>query len=294
MSISVIIPSYNHQNFIEETIKSIIDLKLIEKIIVVDDCSSDNTVEIVKAFSNSKILLIEKNQNRGVVDSLNTGIKLAKSKYLYFCASDDVPICQGLESIYYQCLQNEYNFFIGGGHYIDFDGNVLKNIYSIDALAFLKNIHKDIESYLFLKYPKPLLLQSSLFSREFINEIGSFDNLMIDDYPLFIKCFRYKPLNFSHDLNQECVKYRVHDSNFSNNSVSQLITQIEVFKTYCKPKLLDYAVANRLSFHMILNLKKLNFVIVIKLIRLVTIRQLYLSFCYLPKNLINLFRNHFG
>ncbi len=91
-SISVIIPNYNNEKFISQCIESILNQTLLpDEIIVVDDCSTDNSVNIIKKYEkeypNIKGIYLLK--NRGVSNARNTGIKEAKTEYLSFIDGDD-------------------------------------------------------------------------------------------------------------------------------------------------------------------------------------------------------------
>jgi glycosyltransferase involved in cell wall biosynthesis len=86
--ISVIIPTYNRGSFTVEAVKSVLAQTYKDyEIIVVDDGSTDDTKEKMKAFG-SQIRYIYQ-ENKGPSAARNTGIKLAKGKYLAFCDSDD-------------------------------------------------------------------------------------------------------------------------------------------------------------------------------------------------------------
>ena len=63
--ISIIIPAYNEENKIKDTLESIKDIKEIDEIIVVDDGSSDKTSEVAKSVKSDKINVITQSQNRG-------------------------------------------------------------------------------------------------------------------------------------------------------------------------------------------------------------------------------------
>lgn len=91
MLVSVIIPVYNRQDTIKEAIDSILEqsYKNLE-IVVVDDCSKDQTVETVKAISDSRVRLIESDKNGGACVARNIGIDNAKGEIIAFQDSDDV------------------------------------------------------------------------------------------------------------------------------------------------------------------------------------------------------------
>lgn len=91
--VSVIIPVYNREKYLERAIASVLPFDCVKEIIVVDDGSSDTSLEISQnlALKHSKIKVLthHNHQNKGVSASRNLGIKYAKSKYVSFLDSDD-------------------------------------------------------------------------------------------------------------------------------------------------------------------------------------------------------------
>ena len=87
--VSVIVPAYNAEKTIEKCIDSLLNqtLKNIE-IIVINDCSKDNTLKILKKYKN-KIKLLDNKKNLGPAGSRNKGLDAAKGKYIGFVDSDD-------------------------------------------------------------------------------------------------------------------------------------------------------------------------------------------------------------
>ena len=91
--VSVVIPSYNSGKFISETLKSVSSQTYEEiEIIVVDDCSTDNTIEIIKKHNDPRLVLIQLEKNKGVANARNVGIANSKGTYIAFVDSDDVWI----------------------------------------------------------------------------------------------------------------------------------------------------------------------------------------------------------
>ncbi|MGF1491697.1 MAG: glycosyltransferase family 2 protein [Microcoleaceae cyanobacterium] len=88
--ISVILPAYNTEKYIEQAIQSVLDQTEKDfEIIVVEDGSSDNTSQIVKELSDNRIHLLENEVNRGLRYSLNRGLRAASGEWIALLDSDD-------------------------------------------------------------------------------------------------------------------------------------------------------------------------------------------------------------
>lgn len=90
--VSIITPTYNSEEFISETMNSIINQTYQNwELLITDDCSNDNTVEIVKQYilKDKRIKLFELKDNSGAGVARNNSIKNAKGRYIAFCDSDD-------------------------------------------------------------------------------------------------------------------------------------------------------------------------------------------------------------
>ena len=94
--VSIIIPVYNVEPYIEECLQSVANQTMTEGVecIIVDDCGQDNSMEIVHSFvknykGNVNFRVLYHGKNRGLSAARNTGIMAATGKYLYFLDSDD-------------------------------------------------------------------------------------------------------------------------------------------------------------------------------------------------------------
>jgi glycosyltransferase involved in cell wall biosynthesis len=90
--VSVVMSAYNAENFIADSIRSILDQTYDNwKLIIINDCSSDNTSQIIERFSDndSRIKLIYNNENLGLTRSLNIGLKHAEGEFIARLDADD-------------------------------------------------------------------------------------------------------------------------------------------------------------------------------------------------------------
>lgn len=90
--VSIIMPSFNTSNYISESIQSVLSQVYMNwELIIVDDCSTDNTDEIVNSYtSDQRIKYIKKNKNSGAAESRNIALREAKGKWIAFLDSDDL------------------------------------------------------------------------------------------------------------------------------------------------------------------------------------------------------------
>lgn len=95
LTTSVIIPMHNAENKITATLNSILNQEIpFTELIIIDDCSTDNSIQIVEHFKNKhhqqlKIIIIQQLENLGVSATRNQGIKKAQGQLLIFCDADD-------------------------------------------------------------------------------------------------------------------------------------------------------------------------------------------------------------
>jgi len=99
-TVSVIIPAYNRAHLIGRAIKSVLNQAYQDfELIIIDDCSTDNTDEVVREFQkkDNRIIYLKHDQNKGGSAARNTGIKVSKSEYIAFLDSDDEWLPEKLE-----------------------------------------------------------------------------------------------------------------------------------------------------------------------------------------------------
>lgn len=90
--ISVVVPIYNVENYLDECLKSIITQTYADiEVLCIDDCTLDNSINIVKKYMriDPRIKLISHEENRGLGGARNTGIRFAQGEYIAFVDSDD-------------------------------------------------------------------------------------------------------------------------------------------------------------------------------------------------------------
>lgn len=123
--VSIITPTYNASRFIEETIKSVINQTYSEwEMIIIDDCSSDNTIELVSKYCllDNRIKLYQLETNSGAAIARNLGIRNSKGRFIAFLDSDDLWDLNKLEKQLSFMQENKFGFSFTGYRVISESG----------------------------------------------------------------------------------------------------------------------------------------------------------------------------
>lgn len=191
--VSIIMPAYNAGNTIYESIQSVLaqTYKHFE-LIVVNDCSSDNTKGIVENFirSDSRIKFIDKVVNEGVASARNTGLNYAKGDFVAFLDSDDKWVEDKLEK-QLAVLKERNDVDVVYGSYYRFNSDGVKNVVKVPKLLDKKELLKGnpignlTAIYNFKKYPeirqKKIGHEDYLFWLEIFNSSPDVKGIGIQD-----------------------------------------------------------------------------------------------------------------
>lgn len=109
--VSIIMPSYNTAEYIAASIESVIQQSYANwELIIVDDCSTDHSVEVIRGFRDSRIILLQNETNSGAAVSRNYGLREAKGKWIAFLDSDDLWVPDKLEKQLRFMINHNYAF----------------------------------------------------------------------------------------------------------------------------------------------------------------------------------------
>ncbi|MBT1074658.1 glycosyltransferase family 2 protein [Geobacter grbiciae] len=240
IEVSVIIPTYNRANLIEQTITSIINQTLLPKeIIVVDDGSTDNTEEVVRQLGTRvRYLRID---NSGQCRARNVGVSAATSTWVAFCDSDDLWLPNKLEvqgRLINEAPDVEYMFtnfkIVVNDIWTDkakFD-TLPKSFFSGNKY-YIKDDYCVIGEPLFRKllFNQPIFPSTVLMKRSLFDKIGGFvDSLgrtLSEDLEFSLRCVNQAPIGI---VMTPLVGIRKHDSNFSNDSLKNKMGEIDILQ----------------------------------------------------------------
>lgn len=144
--VSIITPLYKCENFIEETIKCVIGQTYKKwEMLLIDDCTPDNSSEIVKKYSqiDNRIKYFKLDENSGAAIARNRGLKEAKGRFIAYLDADDLWKKDKLEKQIKFMIENNYAFTCTDYEKINEEGNSLNKIVRIPRKVnynlFLRN-----------------------------------------------------------------------------------------------------------------------------------------------------------
>ena len=204
--VSIIIPSYNHSKYITETIESILGQTYDNfELIVIDDGSQDNSIEIIEKLRlNNKFIFI-KRENKGLCETLNEGINLSRGKYIAICASDDIYLKDKIK-LQVDFLETNPNYALCYGKIISFDN---------DGNQKFINSKRYKSGKLFLDLIKTNFVPAvtQMYRKDIFDNIGGFDkDLWIEDWDMLLRISYSYEIGF---LDKYLAMYRNHGENMS-------------------------------------------------------------------------------
>ncbi len=230
--ISILIPAYNHQNYVEETLDSILhDSFKNKEIVIINDGSTDNTDKVITSWieKHSKEINItyKSRENRGLTKTLNELLSLSNGSYLVAIASDDFLLDGGLQKRY-EYLQNHPDKYAVFSDCIVVDNNSKK---SHDSGLFEyrhankanlltdEGIKREFISN--FAVPGPVLM----VRRDFYKKFGEYNEEMyMEDYDLYLKFAAKNLIGF---LDEKVSAYRIHEQNMSSVNSSRYLRLLE-------------------------------------------------------------------
>jgi len=221
--VTVGICAYNSEAFIRDTINSVLRQTYQNlEIIIVDDCSKDNTVDVIKEYEDKRIKLIELPQNMHVCNAANTYFRNANGKYIAPIGHDDMWKEDKIEKqVQFMEEYSECSVCYTWADLIDENNNNVNNVFTAVTERFQTN-NREREKWVrdLILHGNTLCAPSAMIRKEIIDEIGAYDYSLVQlqDYDLWLRILMKSDIYI---LEDKLTLYRrfVHsDANLSADS----------------------------------------------------------------------------
>jgi len=232
--VTVLMPVYNGEKYLKKAIDSILCQTFNEfEFLIINDGSTDRSIEVIKSYSDPRIILVENGENLGLIATLNKGIDLARGKYIARMDQDDISVPDRFEK-QIKYLDSNHQVGVLGSNFliIDNQGNRL------DSPMIFATQHEFVRWG--LNFYSPIVHPSVMMRKDLIVATGGYSSeyLHVEDYDLWVRLSRITHLSNLPDI---LLTLRKHDTNitktaflehiYNGDKVSQLIISEQLGET---------------------------------------------------------------
>ena len=218
--VSIIVPIYNAEKFIEETINNIYNQSYKNwELILVNDKSIDKSVSIIKKYISENIKLIELEKNSGPAIARNEGIKIARGRFLCFLDADDLWDSKKIEKQIKFLKEKNCAFSFTGYQYMSFDGQKTGKIVKIPEKLNYKQALKNTT----------IFISTVMFDMEKISkEEIQISNMQVEDTATWWRILRSGYTAYG--LNEVLTYYRRSENTRSSNKFKAVKNAWKIYR----------------------------------------------------------------
>ena len=220
--VSIVLPTYNGAS---KDLKKSIDSCLAQsfkdlELIIVDDCSSDQTPELIRSYTDPRIKYIRNERNLRLPKSLNIGFKASRGRYLTWTSDDNFYLPEAIEKLL-AILKSRQAYFVYADYFAFHNGDISTseriNLLEPDELIWLNCV-----------------MGCFLYSRKVYEEVGDYseDMELIEDYDYWIRVSRKFQL---HHLREPLYYYQYHEKSLTRQRQREIDSVFYLFR--CKHRL---------------------------------------------------------
>lgn len=219
--ISVIMPAYNAEKYIREAIDSILCQTYADfEFIIVNDCSSDRTEEIILSYNDPRIVYLKNEKNLGVAVSLNRGLEISEGEYIVRMDSDDISMPErfAIQSVY---LDLHCDTAVLGSNIEIFNTN------GVVATGWSSTDPSQMKVDLF--FSCGLAHPSVMMRRDVVLEFGGYDPNYngLEDYELWCRVVEKYEITTLPDV---LLRYRIHEHQVTQNPSDEYCVRMHNLK----------------------------------------------------------------
>ena len=216
--VSIVLPTYNGERYLQRAIESCLGQthQNIE-LVVVDDCSTDSTPEIIQSFADPRLVYLRNQRNQGLPRGLNIGFARTTGQYLSWTSDDNEYAPTAIEEMLRALRDSPDAEFV---------------------YADLTALHESNGKTEARKLPEPPLLKQEntigacfMYTRRVYEEIGNFDNrlALAEDYDYWIRVWKRFPMR---DLDRDLYLYRFHSRSLTSTKLMEayVVTGVVLYR----------------------------------------------------------------
>ncbi|MBE6638187.1 MAG: glycosyltransferase family 2 protein [Ruminococcaceae bacterium] len=223
--ISIIMPAYNAERYIEEAIRSVIDQTYTHwELLIIDDCSDDNTYAIAMEYAgkDSRISVYKNDKNMGVAATRNRGFDLCSGDYVALLDSDDVWETEKLKKQFEKLLKDKADIVYCSYSIVNGNGEKIKADYIVPEQTDFESMLKE----------NVIGCSTVILSRDIADKYRFKTEYFHEDYVLWLDLLRdgYKAAGCAKSL----VKWRYFEDSRSFNKRKSAFNRFKIYRNHLK------------------------------------------------------------
>lgn len=244
IGVSIIMPVYNGEHYLEKSINSIKEQSFKNwELIIIDDHSTDNSFAIAKSYTNENIKLLKTTKYRsGAAKARNIGISNATKRFIAFLDCDDFWTNDKLEKQLNLLIKEQANFCYGAYNIFDSESNKI-----IGKFTPKKNIN-----YKTLLKSCDIGCLTAIYDTKHLGKCY-FPDTVKEDYALWLKIAKNKDIKFI-SCNDIIAYYRVSPNSLSSNKLKEVKRQYHIYRKIEKMNIISSSLY--MAFYIVNGIKK--------------------------------------
>ena len=218
--VSIVMPVFNAEKFILESIDSVINQKYFNwELIIVDDCSADGTMDLVniRLEYESRISLFQLDSNQGVAFCRNKAISSANGRFISFLDSDDLWEAEKLEKQVNFMLNNDFHFTYTAYKKIDHNGQINGQVGVPARLSY-----NDLLKTCYIG------CLTAMYDSEKLGKVYMPSDTKREDYATWLNIL--KDTDYAYGINECLASYRVHPSQSSSKKINMAFENFLLYR----------------------------------------------------------------
>jgi len=217
---SVVMTVYNAEKYLKDAIDSV--LRQTEKrfeLIIVNDCSTDSSEEIIKSYTDERIRYFKNEKNLKVSRTRNFGVSQAKTDLIAFIDSDDVWLDNKLEKQLAFVKKTGARICYGACAFINDDGEILNRIFDVPKSVDFKRLLKQ----------NVITPSLSMFDKELLIKYPFEADLVHEDFVAVLKMLKNEKIT-AYGIGEPLILYRLTNNSKSRNKFKSMIMTYQSYK----------------------------------------------------------------
>lgn len=201
--VSIVCSCFNHENYVIESLNSIVNQTYENiQLIVVDDFSSDNSVEKIKKWAKDfkDVQIIENNKNLGITKSFNNAVRFAKGDFLMDLAADDVLEKNSIEVLVKAFLdsgEENISLIFGNANLINEKGNVTSVVYDQTMMSKVLEATEGNFYEKLLADSTYICSVAGLYNKKIFDQLKGYDDdLFFEDFDYWLRAVKHAKIKF--------------------------------------------------------------------------------------------------